>query len=363
MQAVFGNQGDGGPSVFFRNWIHGDKKIVPRPMPDLVNECQQITGGWPRRVNDQLFVDDGEVRYLGTCPKLFAELGYSARVEWSQADGMIAKREFFEALGQRVKSYRAIEHAPHHPRIPEHYYACGDVESGDGRCLAWLLQRLYPATEVDRYLIVLMLATVFWGGPAGQRPAFVVTADGRGAGKTTLAAVAGELSQGVIDVGAREDVAKIKERLLTPEARDKRIVQIDNIKAHKFSSAEVEALITAPVISGRELYHGESQRPNTVLWVMTMNGVSLSKDVAQRSIIIRLRKPEYSERWHEETFSFIREHRREIVADLLAFLRADGVSMRGFSRWGVWERAVMARKQPGGMGSGCGRRGVWGGAG
>lgn len=344
--AVFGGGDAAALDVIFRNWTHGEKKQVARPLPELVRECQQVMRGWPRRVNDQLFVDDGEIRYLQTCPKLFAALGYSAQVEWSQADGMVAKREFFEALAQRVKSYRAIEHAPHHPRIPEHYYACGEVESGDGRCLAWLMRRLFPATPEDRYLIVLMLATVFWGGPAGQRPAFVVTADGRGAGKTTLAAVAGELSQGVIDVGAREDVAKIKERLLTPEARDKRIVQIDNIKAHKFSSAEVEALITAPVISGRELYHGESQRPNTVLWVMTMNGVSLSKDVAQRSIIIRLRKPVYSESWHEETFSFIREHRREIVADLLAFLRAPGVKMDGFSRWGVWERAVMARDMP-----------------
>ena len=344
--AVFGGDAAAVPDVVFRNWESGERKEVARAMPELVAECQQITGGWPCRVGEQLFIDDGGIRVLSNPSKLVAELGFHAKVDWRQKDGMATKSEFFEALAMRATEYKAIEHSPHHPEMPEHYYACGDYESGDGRNLAWLMARLNPATDVDQYLIVLMLATVFWGGPAGQRPAFVITADGRGAGKTTLAAIAGALSQGFLDVSTKEDPAKIKERLLTPTARDKRIVQIDNIKAHKFSSAEVEAMITAPVISGRELYQGESQRPNTVLWLMTMNGVSMSKDVAQRSIIIRLEKPPYSAEWQEEVFSYIREHRREIVGDLLAFLRASAVKLEQFSRWGVWERQVMARSRP-----------------
>lgn len=345
--ALFGGDDVDVPSRTFENYTVEYKTLEPKSVPELVAECVDVGNTWPRNVNGRLFVDeDGEIRYLAKPAQLVAWLGYHARVSWSESDGMVNKTEFFEALGQRTTGYVAIENCPHHPEMPDHYYACSEYPSGDGTHLAWLLGQMYPETEADRYLILLLFASVFWGGPAGSRPAFVITADGRGAGKTTLAAIAGALTQGIIDVGARDDVAKIKERLLTPTARDKRIVLLDNIKAHRFSNAGIEALITAAVISGRELYHGESQRPNTVLWVLTMNGVSVSKDVAQRSIVIRLRRPQYSGVWQDQVFAFIEEHRREIICDLMAFLRAGSRDISQFSRWGVWERSVLARQLP-----------------
>jgi hypothetical protein len=171
----------------------------------------------------------------------------------------------------------------------------------------------------------------------------MITANGRGAGKTTLAMIAAELTGGMIDISQREDIKQIKERILTAEGKDKRVVLIDNIKATRFSSAEMEALITSKVISGRELYRSESQRPNTMLWVMTMNGVGLSRDIAQRVVVIKLQRPEYSGNWQEDTLAYVREHKNEIIADIVGFLRCPRESLEKFSRWSEWEAGVLSR--------------------
>ena len=79
----------------------------------------------------------------------------------------------------------------------------------------------------------------------------------------------------------------IVKRLLSPQGRGKRVVLLDNVKSHRFSWAELEAFITSPVISGHEMYRGEGQRPNTTTVAITVNGASLSKDLAQRAIVVR----------------------------------------------------------------------------
>src|SRR5207247_1037554 len=75
--------------------------------------------------------------------------------------------------------------------------------------------------------------------------------------------------------------------------------------------AELEAMITSPVISGKQMYVGEGQRPNLLTWYITLNGVNMATDMAQRSVIIKVVRGRNSGRWWEHTLRFIDEHREE----------------------------------------------------
>lgn len=331
--------------VLANYWMDG-KRFVPRPIEHVVNELWEMTDNWPRRVGDKLFVHVGdEVSWLANPASLIAWFGLQtgATVDFSQKGGVFSKSELFEALQQTSVAYKSVDSLPHEPPISGHYYTCGDYPDGDGEHLTWLLDRFCVADPLDRQLILLLMATVFWGGGGGQRPIFLITANGTGAGKTTLASIVGELAGGMISIGQRDNVEKITERMLTNEGRDKRILFVDNIKATRFSSADIEQLVTAPVISGRELYKGESQRPNNLTWVMTMNGVGTGKDIAERTILIELRRPEYSGKWTDETMAYVREHRREIICDLLTFLRGPREKLKHSTRWGPWDDGVVSR--------------------
>ena len=83
--------------------------------------------------------------------------------------------------------------------------------------------------------------------------------------------------------------------------------------------------------------------PNTLTWFITLNGASLSTDMAQRSIIIKVRKPKRSATWKEETEAYIREHQREILADIIGILRGPVVPLASFTRWASWEWDVLQR--------------------
>jgi hypothetical protein len=140
-----------------------------------------------------------------------------------------------------------------------------------------------------------------------------------------------------------ESIEILKQRLLSPLAATKRVAILDNVKTMKLSWAELEGLITTPIVSGKRMYFGEGQRPNHLTWVLTLNGVSLATDMAQRSVIIKLVRGENDGTWYEDTLRFIDEHRTQIVADIVAALRAESFQLSKYSRWASWERHVLSR--------------------
>jgi hypothetical protein len=91
------------------------------------------------------------------------------------------------------------------------------------------------------------------------------------------------------------------------------------------------------------MYFGEAVRPNTLLWLLTINGLSASKDVAQRSVIVHLKRPVYSETWERDARNYICEHRWAIIADLKTFLLRPRVALTRFTRWSEWEADVLSR--------------------
>jgi hypothetical protein len=144
-------------------------------------------------------------------------------------------------------------------------------------------------------------------------------------------------------VSCGESIEVVKQRMLTPSARTKRVAMLDNVKTMRFSWAELEALITSPVISGKQLYVGEAQRPNLLTWLVTLNGISLSTDIAQRAIIIKLAGGANDGHWWDDTMNFIEANRQQIIGDVIAALRAERFPLESFSRWDKWDGEILSR--------------------
>lgn len=329
--------------------VDGKEKtfIQPLRMGQILAWMREQTKDWPRRVGNSLFIHDDQhgIAFLESPAALFGWLQTRVgKVSWHGGPAFVKHGELFAECQRTSTAYASVENLPHEPMLSEHYYACEDVEPGNGCHLGWLLDRFHPETLADRDLIQAAFATPLWGGAPGCRPAFVITSDdGRGAGKTTVAEMIGELYGGILQFSANEDIGKIKTRLLTPSALTRRVALLDNVKSHRFSWADLEAMITASSINGHRMFAGDATRPNTLTWFITLNGASLSTDMAQRSVIIKVKRPNRSATWKEQTESYIREHRTEILGDIIAMLRSHAFPLAAPTRWSSWERDILQR--------------------
>jgi hypothetical protein len=315
-------------------------------MSDIRHDLDVALDKWPRRVGSALFIDDPVhgIGWLGTPDALFGYLQTRRKVGWYGGPEAVSRQNLHAELTRTAIDYDAVEKLPHFPRMARHYYCCTQPNAGTGDALRRLVARFTPSTTVDRDLITALIVTTFWGGRPGTRPAFVLTSDaGRGAGKTTLAEMVGYVAGGLMAFEPGEDVDKMKQRLLSPEAVGKRVALVDNVKRTRFSWAELEALVTTPVVSGKRLYVGEAQRPNTLTWIVTLNGVALSTDLAQRSVIVKLDKATYCGDWKDETYRFIDSNRDALLADIAGFFEGERWQLGRASRWGAWERDILSR--------------------
>jgi hypothetical protein len=322
------------------------------PIDTICDDLVAHTNGWPKAAGGQLFVEgpDGRPRFLGSPAALFAWAHSQAELDWRRGPRFVTKEELFERLKDVVEHYEGIEMLPHYPTMEGIYYMHPPVPSGNGKALDTFLNYFKPNSEEDRVLMKAAIMTLFWGGPPGDRPAFLVTGPpndpqrGRGVGKSKfIDIILDELCGGCVDVTQNDTISGIKTRLLSADGRQRRACRLDNVKTHRFSWAELEGLITASTISGKRLYHGEGQRPNTVTWLISINGASLSKDLSQRVIPIELARPVHRSGWEREVRKFARAHRDEIVADILALLKTKTKSSAISSRWADWDARVLAR--------------------
>ena len=322
-------------------------KVEPLKMPDIIELVERVTGGALNRlVGGDLFVKDSHgLCWFARPDSLFGWLAQFKQVKWYAKPGFVSKGEFFHELQRTATAFNSIEALPHEPKLPDHFYSCSEFESGDGAALNQLVAFFRPETTVDRELIKAMFVTPCWGGRPGSRPAWAITSDGgRGVGKTKLAESLAYLWGGFIDVSANEEIETLKSRLLSSGAMSRRVALLDNVKAGVFSSATLEALITTPTISGKRLYHGEAVRPNTINWLVTVNGLSLSTDLAQRCVILKLLRGENRSTWFEDVIAFIDANLPALLADCISFLRSPPVvDLPRYSRWAAWEGAVLSR--------------------
>jgi hypothetical protein len=131
--------------------------------------------------------------------------------------------------------------------------------------------------------------------------------------------------------------------LLSADARRKRMIRMDNIKTLRLSWADLEGLITSPEISGKALYRGEGCRPNTFTVTITLNGASLSKDLAQRSIPIQAARPKFASEWEQNVLQYIDTYRWEILSDIGYLLEVERGSVVTKTRWSAWEQHVLSK--------------------
>lgn len=332
--------------------VNGETVTEAVPLTEISDTMLSITGGWPKRLDDGLmFVDQGgAVRFLETRHHLFAYLGERSDLYWKSGGGsdgrtLTPKDEYHAHLQDRLEAFEAVEELPHQPHLPRTYYAWKPPADyrANGQYLARLLGYFTNLEDpaVDGALLKAAFLTPAWGGMPGTRPAQAIMASQPSCGKTTLADAIGELYGGVVEVqpdGQNED--QIMCRLLTPGAMKQRCVSIDNIR-QSISSALIESIITKPWISGKRMYHGEARRPNTLTWILTGNCLRLSRDMSERSFLLRLVKPEPVHGWREDLFTFLRQNRARILADVVQALQTPAVKPNATDRWQSWVDGVL----------------------
>jgi Primase C terminal 2 (PriCT-2) len=316
----------------------------------IAEALTSTVGPWPKRVDDSLFIEGADHKpvSLNSTARLFAWIDRAAKVDWTKGSSFVTQERFYEGLRMTVERFDSIETLPHFPPIPRTYYMHPSLPKPTGD-LDRLLDFFAPLTDVDRELIKAFIMTPLWGGQPGSRPAFLVTGpdqdeeQGRGIGKTTLVQiVADEIYGGAFKARLSKDFDDLVTRLLTREARQQRIAMLDNLKTFNFSWGDLEDLITSSTISGRELYVGDSRRPNYLVWVITLNGATLSKDLAQRVIPVKLKRPAFKATWEPSVRTFARDHRTEILADILDLLQNARETITPATRWAAWEADVLA---------------------
>jgi len=318
--------------------------VLPLEMQTVIDQVNRETGNGLAFANGSLFtVADEKVRWLEKTEDLFAHLHLVKPVRWHSGECFVTRAESRSALIGQARQYKAIESYPHEPLVQDHFYLCQSPTSGDGRTLSTFLDFFCPETQVDRDLLQAVLMTMAWGGPGGKRPAFMFLARGRGKGKTTAAEKLASVYGGCMSFSLGDNARDIKERLLSQEALITRAAILDNIKTSKFSSGDIEGIITAETISGKRMYIGEASRPNTITWMVTVNGAALSKDMSQRCIPIRLADPTFSRDWDADILEFVESNRDQLIADIIGALRGDTFPLKRYTRWGMWERDVLEK--------------------
>jgi hypothetical protein len=140
------------------------------------------------------------------------------------------------------------------------------------------------------------------------------------------------------------DARESQVRLLSSAGRMKRLAIIDNLKTLRFSSSFFESMIAAAEISGRQLFEGEGTRPNSLTWAITCNGASLSRDAAQRCIVVKLARPvQTGGAWDDAIDRFIEAFHSQIIGDIAAEFNRPATPVNGNSRWGLWRREIVGR--------------------
>jgi hypothetical protein len=114
--------------------------------------------------------------------------------------------------------------------------------------------------------------------------------------------------------------------------------------AVRTSSPRTPSIPPVRPASAYQLYEGEGRTPNTFTVCVTLNGATLSKDMAARCVVITLKRPDYDPKWREETIAYIEANRWAILGDLVAKLKAPPpATLKHCTRWGSWESVVLCR--------------------
>ena len=357
-----------GPTATLTNVVyagHPDHgfQVTSRAIRDIHVDLTGLMRGWPRRVGDNLFIDLGEngLRYLPTVDDLFSWIHESVSICWEDdatdpltlhPSNPVTEQRFFIYLQNHAQAYASLELLPHFPPIeePPIYYLESELPAPDMSALNEFMEHVNADSDYDRYLIAAAAMTPGWGGPAGCRPAFMLTSDyGYGVGKTETAKLICELWGGSVELNEKDSWDKIQRAVMNDVAIGRRCIFIDNIKS-AFSHGGLESLITANNVGGHLLYKGYRKRPNFYTVFLSANAPQLSRDLTDRCIMLRLGKEQHNTNWKEWSIRFLSDRRLQFISDCLFKLASPPsceIPPHLLDRWATWERHVLTRFEHG----------------
>lgn len=338
-----------------------------RSAHQIIDDIQDGFSGWPKYAPGmglfgyRPFGESDEIVYgLPTPASFFAFLKCVGQVRWTNEPTLFQQQtvnrelrplkeaECFELIKERCPNrYRGFCQTPHSPPIEGFYYPKYELpEPSNGfECLNRFINALNPETETDKLLLLSALLTPAWGGPPGARPLFVLASDhGQGAGKTETVKAISSIWGGYYPLSMEKTWADNAKAMMSSDDWLTRCCLWDNVKG-RFSSGEIEGAVTSEVIQGHRMYVGTVKRYNDATFFVTLNNPDMSRDLAQRAVVIKLGAPKpgnFTDWWR----AFLGENRRQIIADAIAMLQREGESF-DFSkfpdRWRAWQRGVLAK--------------------
>lgn len=335
-----------------------------KPIETICTEIIHAAGGWPKLVGSVPFTMTGEgleaqANLMATPSALFAWLHQEMDVRWAVSGCQHretkapqtppTKGELHEILkqgGGGIERYQMLTNYPHIPAMRGIYYTPLNLPAATGVRLAEFLAMLNPETEEDRQLMLAALLTPGWGGEPGTRPMFVLTSDaGVGAGKTATANALADIWGGACSLDYEESWADLSKAMMSSNDWTARCLLFDNVKG-KFGGSALEAIVSAKTLSGWRAYVGKVSRPNDATIYVTFNMPQLTRDMAERAVVIKIGKPKHDKSFVAQTQAFIREHRLELLADLCDILRRpiqEAISPENGDRWQHWQREILGR--------------------
>jgi putative DNA primase/helicase len=177
----------------------------------------------------------------------------------------------------------------------------------------------------------------------GAVPCWVYSANEQGCGKTALAQAAAWIATGVETpaIMAKIDTDEWTKTLFT--YADSPALLVDNVRG-TIASVELEQAITSGALTVRRMH---TQAPETRAWrpivALTSNGAALGKDMARRTIPVRLEKTEAGAQYRGALIDGW--SREQMAADALTIVRAyimngEDVSVKPWTSFGGWSRYV-----------------------
>lgn len=322
----------------------------PIPPAEIWERMKELTDNAVKRDKNELFMvmKNSDIVRIRKVAALFGNLfNFGIDIQWSdKVKGAISKAEFQEYCLSVADYYDMIAEYPTYPKT-EGVFCRQDIEPKSTGKLDQLIDFFTPASDDDRLLLKAAFCTVLWGKSGGKKPAFVFDGedtnhvDGKkGIGKSTVIEVMSQLVEEIyIDLDHRAELEVMKTRILKASGR---VIRYDNIKTGVLNSEAIENLVTSEFISGHDMYNGQKGIPNHFMYCLTFNDANMSKDLAQRSVLIKMKRPAYDPTWSDRLKSFLDEFRKEVIADIGWHLCVkQGANGSTKTRFAKWEREVL----------------------
>lgn len=349
----------------FRNFVEMEvpsgngKKVKEFPVTVnlLIGEVKTRFLDYPRAIGSNLFdwnKDKGLILELHTPDELFAWIERISKhvVEWSTGRGYVSRGVLFSALQQSAVKYSSIAPAPHYPPRSDVFYTYEQMPPPDiTHSSFWTLVSFFnPCNAANRTaLAALLLAPLFYS-PNADRPMWVIdTNDQQGSGKSKLAQYTALLyGSEYLAVDMRQldqDVQSVRRRMISTDARSKRIVLFDNVKT-KIASANLAQMVTDKFITGLAPYgRTEESRPNDMTYIITVNNAEMDTDIASRVYTVRVAQVKDPDpMWERNLAKFIEVNRLQIYADMIHMVENNQFAhlRRRKSRFGMFDQTILS---------------------